>query len=140
MRRYIPCWDSIGIKKDRYLELLYFCRQYTEWKTEAGSLIGTHGMKLDGMPHGSGVSDPVVISAERRAVLLEKIDMVNRCAAAVDEGKWFTALIQNVCNGTAYSRIDPAYFPTSKRQAFFQARALFFSMLDKEKEKQDESL
>lgn len=137
MRHYIPCWETIGIKKDRYLELLHFCRQYPEWKAEASSLVGTHGLKMDGMPHGSTVGDPVANSAERRAGLLSKIDTVDRCARGVGGGEWYTALIQNVCMGRSYSRIDATLFPTSKRQAFFRARKDFFSMLNLEKDKDE---
>ena len=64
--RYIPCWKQIGIAKDRYLELLHFCRQYPEWQMEAASLIGIQGMKMDGQPRGTKKHDPVAAAAERR--------------------------------------------------------------------------
>lgn len=133
MRRYIPCWETIGIRKDRYLELLHYCRQYPEWRSEAASLIGGHGQKLDAMPHGSGVGDPVASSAERRAGLLEKIALVERCARSVQDGAWYSALIQNVCMARPYSVIDPTLFPTSTRSAFFRARREFFLALHTEK-------
>ena len=135
--RYTPCWKQIGISQDRYTELLHFCRQYPEWKTEAASLVGTHGLKLDGMPHGSSVGDPVANAAERRAGLLTKISIVDRCARTVGSGEWYAALIQNVCMGRSYSRIDATLFPTSKRQAFFLARKEFFLMLNLEKDKEE---
>lgn len=140
MRRYIPCWESIGIKKDRYLELLHFCRQYPEWKSEAASLIGIRGKALDGMPHGAGVGDPVASAAERREKLMKKVDMVELCAMQVEEGAWFAALIQNVCMGRGYDVLDPTLMPTSKRQAFFHARKEFFSLLDVMKQKSEEEL
>ena len=56
--RYLPCWKNIGISASRYRELLHFCRQYPEWKTEANSLLGIRAIKADGLPHGSGTSDP----------------------------------------------------------------------------------
>lgn len=135
MRRYIPTWDVIGIKKDRYLELLHFARQYPEWRTEAASLIGTHGVKLDGMPHGTGVGDPVASVAERRAGLLEKIGIVDRCARSVKDGEWYAALIQNVCMGKPFSAIDQTIIPTANRTAFFKARKEFFLALHLEKDK-----
>ena len=137
MRRYIPSWEAIGIKKDRYLELLHFARQYPEWRTEAASLIGTHGVKLDGMPHGSGVVDPVASVAERRAGLLEKIDTVERCARRVKGGEWYAALIQNVCMGRPFEAIDQTIIPTASRNAFFKARKEFFLALHEERDKQD---
>lgn len=137
MRRYIPAWDSIGIKKDRYLELLHFCRQYPEWKTEAASLVGTHGQKVDSMPHGSSVGDPVANAAERRAGLLAKIELVDQCARGVGGGVWYAALIQNVCMARPYSLIDPTLFPTSTRAAFFQSRKEFFILLNARKTDKD---
>ena len=32
--RYTPCWKQIGITPERYLELVYFCRQYPEWLSD----------------------------------------------------------------------------------------------------------
>ena len=131
MRRYVPSW----LKKDRYLELLHFCRQYPDWKTEADTLIGTHGQKLDGMPHGTFVGDPVANTAERRAGLLAKVDLIDRCARAIDGGVWYTVLIQNVCIGIPYTLIDQTLVPTSNKNAFYNSRKSFFLLLDAEKEK-----
>lgn len=130
MRHYIPHWDSIGISKERYLELMHFCRQYPDWKTEAESLIGPSGVKLDGMPHGSFSGDPVAAAAERRAGLLARVQLVDDCAAAVGGGRWYTALIQNVCMGRAYAALDAAILPTSDRNSFFKAKRAFFVRLD----------
>lgn len=133
--RYIPCWRQIGISKDRYIELLHFCRQYPEWIREAGSLLGIRGMKLDGQPHGSGKSDPVALAAERREKLMEKIGIVDSCARAVANGEWYAALIQNICMGQPYSQIDVTLMPTSNRQGYFQRRREFFDLLNKRTER-----
>ena len=130
MRHYIPHWESIGIKKERYLELLHFCRQYPDWKVEAASLTGPQGVKLDGMPHGSNVGDPVASAAERRHSLISRIQLVDDCAAAVGGGRWYTALIQNVCMGRPYAMLDSGLLPTSDRNSFFVARKAFFVRLD----------
>ena len=129
--RYVPCWKIIGISKDRYRELLYYCRQYPEWKVEANSLLGIKAIKMDGLPHGSGKSDPVASAAERREKLLAKIAVVDECASGVGGGAWYDALIQNVCLGRAYEKIDAAIMPTSFRNAFYEIRRQFFEKLDK---------
>ncbi len=133
--RYTPCWKQIGISKDRYIELLHFCRQYPEWKIEANSLLGIRGMKMDGQPHGSRKSDPVAIAAERREKLLSKIAVVDECAKAIGNGEWYTAIIQNVCIGRPYTQIDQALMPTALRNAFFTRRREFFDLLNKRTEK-----
>ena len=132
--RYVPCWKQIGISKDRYIELLHFCRQYPEWKIEANSLLGIRAIKMDGQPHGSGKSDPVAMAAEKREKLIEKIQIVDECAKRIRIGEWYAAIIQNVCMGRAYAQLDATIMPTSFRQAFFAARREFFDLLDKRKD------
>ena len=131
--RYTPCWKQIGISLDRYRELLHFCRQYPEWKTEANSLLGIRAIRLDGMPHGTGKSDPVAAAAEKREKLIEKISVVDNCARAVDGGEWYASIIQNVCIGKAYEQMDRALMPTSDSNAFFKRRREFFDILNKRK-------
>ena len=115
--RYTPCWKQIGIAKDRYLELLHFCRQYPEWKLEASSLIGIRAMRADGQPR------------------TEKIAIVEECARAIDGGAWFAAIIQNVCMAKPYTTIDRTLMPTSDKNAYFKRRREFFELLDRKTEK-----
>ena len=129
--RYLPCWQQIGISKDRYQELLHYCRQYPEWKTEANSLLGIKAVKMDGQPHGRGKSDPVAMAAERRDRLLNKIQLVDDCAREIGGGEWYAAIIQNVCIGRPYEQMDRALMPTSEKNAFFKIRRMFFDLLNK---------
>ena len=129
--RYLPCWQQIGISKDRYQELLHYCRQYPEWKTEANSLLGIKAIKMDGQPHGNGKSDPVAMAAERRDRLLTKIKLVDDCAREIGGGDWYAAIIQNVCIGRPYEQMDRALKPTSEKHAFFKIRRMFFDLLNK---------
>lgn len=131
--RYLPCWKQIGISPSRYSELLHFCRQYPEWKTEANSLLGIRALKSDGLPHGNGKGDPVAAAAEKRERLIEKIAIVDECAKAIDGGDWYASIIQNVCIGRPYEQMDRALMPTSNKNAYFKKRAEFFDLLDKKK-------
>ena len=128
--RYVPCWKQIGISKDRYIELLHFCRQYPEWQMEAASMLGIRPMKADGQPRGTKKNDPVAAAAERREMLMRKIGIVDTCAREIGSGEWYTAIIQNVCMGRPYSQIDAALMPTSFRNKFFARRREFFKLLD----------
>ena len=132
--RYLPCWKQIGISQDRYRELLHFCRQYPEWKTEANSLVGIRAIKADGQPHGNGKSGPVAVAAEKREKLIEKITIVDECAKAIDGGVWYASIIQNVCIGRPYEQMDRALMPTSDKNAYFKKRREFFELLDKKKQ------
>lgn len=133
--RYVPCWKQIGIAKDRYLELLHFCRQYPEWKMEAESMLGLRAMKQDGMPKGTRKNDPVAAAAERREQLMRKIGIIDSCAKAIGNGEWYTAIIQNVCMGRPYTKIDVALMPTSHKGEYFLRRREFFELLHRKTEK-----
>ena len=129
-RNYIPSWDRIGISKDRYVELLRFCRQYRQWELEAESMLGVRGKALDGMPHGNGLGDPVAAAAGRRERLLRKMQLVEDCAMRVGGGKWFIALIHNVCDKMSYYEINPDMMPSLHKQDFYKARKEFFILLN----------
>lgn len=131
MRTYNPDYTDFGISRDRYRELLAFCRQYQEWQAEARSLLGVSAQSYEQMPHGNEVGDPVYKVMLKREKLLAKIGVVEEVADEVDGGRWRAALIQNVCMGRALKFIDPAILPTSRRNNFFQQRRAFFILLDK---------
>lgn len=126
----MPHYQRYGLSAQRYNELRAFCLQYPLWKAEAESLLGVGGQKLNGMPHGSGVGDPVARAAERREKLIEKISLVESVARSVDDGRWYTALIQNCCLGRGLLMIDPAILPTSNRNAYYVARRTFYLALN----------
>ena len=134
MRTYVPgTWE---ISKDRYIELRAFCRQYPQWRVEANSMLGVSGASMDDTPHGTDPGDPTFRAVERREKLMEKIELVERCAVAIDRGAWFQALLLNVTIGTSWEKIrdlHPEMLKNNQRSAFFRARRMFFNLLDKEK-------
>ena len=131
--RYVPCWKQIGITKERYQELVYFCRQYPTWKSEANALLGPRVITNSGMPHGNRKGDPVAAAAERREKVLAKMVLVEECAKGISDG-WYEAMMQHVCSQKAYGCIDPALLPTSDSNTFYKQRRLFFELLDMKKE------
>lgn len=134
MRIYVPgTWE---ISKERYIELRAFCRQYPNWQTEASTMLGVTGAGLDDMPHGTDPGDPTARTVERREKLMDKMRLVERCAAAIDGGRWYKAIMLNVCNGTPWEIIrdlNPETLKSNHRNHFFKARRMFFNLLDKEK-------
>lgn len=137
MRNY-PCWKQIGITRDRYFELLHFCRQYQDWKFKAESLIGIRAIKAGGGQRGKSIGDPVAKAAEERERLMAKITMVEDCARKVGGGVWYAGIMQNVCYGKAYTYIDKTLLPTSNKNAFFKSRRDFFILLDEMKSRIEE--
>lgn len=134
-RAWVPDWTEYGISRERYRELLAFCRQYPEWKSEAASLIGIGAQNYEERISGGDVPSQVVRQAERRELLVDNITLVERVARLVDDGRWFTAIIQNVCMAKPLSCLDPAILPTSRRNDYFHARRAFFVALDADKQR-----
>ena len=149
MREYRINMSQWGISRWAYEELKAFCRQYPEKKAEANALLGIRsschvveytvgtGDKRQTlgtvMPRGNATSNQVEDVIMKRLRLLEDCDLIDRVAGEVGEGEWKDALILNCCHGKGYEYIDPAILPTSKRNAFFQARREFFYRLNNER-------
>ena len=129
-RTWVPDWTEYGISRERYRELLAFCHQYPEWKSEAASLIGIGAQNYEERISGGDVPSQVVRQAERRELLVDNINLVERVAGLVEHGAWYAALIQNVCMRKPHACIDPAIMPTSRRNEFYRARRTFFVLLN----------
>ena len=130
MRRYIPDYSDAGISRERYYELLHFCRQYPEWKKSAASLLGTSAQRYSTEAHAAGtVSDPTERAAVKRETYLRRIQIVDM--AAINAGdKWCDTLIRNICYGVPLAAIDPIMMPTSNRNAYFAMKKKCFVLLD----------
>ena len=149
MREYRINMSMWGISRWAYEELKAYCRQYPEKKAQADALLGVKSSdhvveyvvgdgdrkKVYGtvLPRGNGGSNPVEDTVMKRLRLLEDCDLIDRVAADTDGGNWAEALILNCCYGKGYELIDPAILPTSRRNAFFQARREFFWRLNCER-------
>ena len=133
MRNYRPDYVLCGISKYRYDELKAFCRQYGDKKTEAEALLSIGSPKMSGMPHASGTGDPVLRAVEKRERLLADCELIERCAKAIEGGKFYTSIIQNVCTGKAYKFLFDV-LPTNNRTSFYTARRNFYVLLNHELE------
>lgn len=118
-----------SISRYAYAELRAFCRQYGEKKSRAAALAGVSSPALTGMPHATGISDPVSRAVERRERLLRDCNMIEQAAAIPSDGAWYHALILNCCHGIGYLYMDPTILPTANRNAFFRARREFYWLL-----------
>ena len=73
-------------------------------------------------------------AAEKREKLLGKMALVEECARAISEGRWYEAMMQHVCYHKAYNMIDPTLLPTSDTNTFYRQRRLFFELLNTRKD------
>lgn len=130
MRLYIPDYSDVGISRDRYRELLYFCRQYPEWIRQCAEKLGVSAQQYKQQPHGAGtVSDPTLRQVIAREIYWRKVGMVD---AAADKAapEWKNVLITNVCYAVALSCIDTGVMPTTHIHDYFVAKKRFFIALD----------
>ena len=70
------------IPRQRYLTVIHYCLQYSEWQEEYADLASgsVSGINYNGMPHGSGSGNPTEVKAIRMAELSKKIATVEETA------------------------------------------------------------
>ena len=142
MRNYRLQLGDMGISRWAYEELKAFCRQYPEKKAKASALLGVQGgskvqTARDDRGHEVGVvmpssgktSSPTESAAEKRAVLLADVEMIDKIASEVGGGIWHRALILNCCYGLSHECIGQTILPTANRNAYFAARREFYFRL-----------
>lgn len=112
----------------RYNELKAFCRQYPDKKREYDGIPSPHSSALNGMPHLSGIADPVLAMVSQRMKLGEELELIEGCAMDVRNGDFYHALIANICYDKPYDCILELV-PTINRNAYFAARSEFFELL-----------
>jgi len=122
-------WDlsleRYDISKNRYRELLNFCRQYPEWLEElSANEDALQSVNLSGMPPSGAISDSTGSLATRRAELSWKCEMVEQ-SAIMANADIYQEIIKNV-TGTQMET-------SKKTQEFRDSRRYFFWLLDKKR-------
>lgn len=115
--------------KSRLEELVRICWQYGEMKAELDALA-TVAPELDGMPRGTGTSDPVHAAAVRREKLAEKVMAIERCAR-VAGGDCYDALLLGVTTrGSSYNWLRMSGRVYCGKDQYYNMRARFFYLLN----------
>lgn len=110
------------LKQERYKELLYFCRQYKDWKAELESEDALQSPNLSGMPRSGKISDTTGNLAVTRTLLKDKCQLIEDSAREANpEMQW--RIIASV--------IEPLKEKPSRELA--AARRIFFWNLDKKR-------
>ena len=111
------------LTKERYRELLYFCRQYKDWRSELASTEDAlQSPNLSGMPRSGKISDTTGNLAVTRASLSHKCKMIDDSAKEASE-ELAEAIIKSVT--------EPLKEKPSRELA--AARRIFFYNLDKKR-------
>lgn len=130
MRRYVPDYSDVGISRDRYRELLYYCRQYPEMVATANDKLYLSAQQYKQTRHADGVvSDPTLRAVISREAIKARMKVIED-AAMEAAPEWYSVLITNVCYAQPLSSINPAILPTSHLHDYYPVKKRFFVCLD----------
>lgn len=123
-RRRILRLSKYYIDKDRYNELLYFCKQYQSRQEEIKHLRGLKSVSMDGMPKGNTTGNPTESSAMKINKLEEENTLIEQAAAEADRsiGQY---IVKNVTIGIKFEYMNAP----CGREYFYKKRRQFFKIL-----------
>ncbi len=120
------------ISKHRFYELKYFCRQYSEWKTSAETILD-HSSEMVFDPvkvRSSDLSDPVFKMVEKREEYLDRMFMIEKAAKAASPDLW-KYLMKGVTDGISYEHLLARYEIPCCKDTYYEAFRRFFWALSK---------
>lgn len=128
MREYVP--KEWRVAKERWLEMIYFSRQYNKRKVEIDNIRFEYraAMNGSGTVSSSATASPVEQKADRIAALRSKNDMIEMCCriATKDEPGMYHYLFVYVTNKVGYAQLG---CPCGKNK-FSQYRKYYFYLLN----------
>ncbi len=116
--------EKNGISHDRYMELVYFCKQYKEKKEKLESMALIQGMKYSSMPKTNNVESSAERMAIKRVELKRDIEAIEKTAEEVAPAIK-DSLLLNVTQGITYTYFN---LPCGKNY-FYRCRRNFFNKL-----------
>lgn len=120
------------LSRHRYYELKHFCLQYPEWCKLYNAISGLSSYPRDfGLNEKQhGHSDPTAKAAEKKAELIDKIEMINNVALCVAPDIRI-ALIKGVTEKLNYEQLRMKYHIWCSRDRYYKYYRQFFWVLDK---------
>lgn len=124
------------ISKERYYELVHFCRQYPEWKEQLKALDGFRNIRSGIQPRQPVSSDLTAKFAIARESYTRKMDMIRRALDRAENDptmkEW---LFRGVTVGLTFDKLQAqnGVCPVS-RDAYYASYRRFFWCLDKERD------
>ena len=120
------------IPKERYYELLHFCRQYPTWKAAAERFDSLSKKPADILSKGTGIGDPTVRCVLARDYYLTKIQMVDT-SAVESAGNLNEILKEGVIFGRCYEVLQARHpeLLVSRDEYYIMYRKFFSVLSDK---------
>lgn len=122
--------DQYGISKNRQRELVWFCKQYPEWKKDLHHFTTLKGHEITDMPKATKKDiSPTEELAFKKMKLQSKCELIENTAkeASID---LYPYIIMSVCKEVNFAQLQKNGIPCSQN-SFYELRRYFFVLLDK---------
>lgn len=117
------------LPKYEYRTAVAFCFQYPELQRKLRNIDGFHNIVNDGMPHGTGTSDPTAYDAIKRAEIKAKIDIIEETVMETVGVVLYKWMILAVTDETmTYNRLRMAGIPLSKNLFSRMRRNIYYNV------------
>lgn len=133
MRPEVSKKNKYWISKHRQYELKYFCLQYPEWKKKYAASGGLCTSKMVEPRLRTQTSSATEMEAINKAILSDKIGLVEETAKTVD-GLLSDYILKGVTEGLSYSKLKIKYDIPCNKDTYYERYRRFFWMLDKIKD------
>ena len=125
-------WDDLTLKRNilfqkiatENLSISVYNTKQKKDKLQSMSFISA--VNIDGMPHGTNISNPTAMQGEVIAQLKHDIEIIERTAMETD-AEFYEYILENVTKGISWEYLD---VPLSRR-SFYYLRRKYFYLLSK---------
>ena len=118
------------LNKNRYKELLYFCRQYPDWVKLVNSIPEVKSPVYVDLRFKTTIYvNPTFETVAKKEALSKKIELVEQAALATD-GDLYSYILKGVTEGWSYDQLTLIEIPCS-RSTYYDRYRKFFFILDK---------
>lgn len=119
--------NKFYLPKHEYWMTVHFCMNYGEYKRKLAELDGQKGVVYDGMPHGTDVTDPTAVIAEKRQKIQGKIDIIENAIKDVDPNLYEWLLLGITGDGYSYRYLhDHLGMPCGKDYYIKKYREVYY--------------
>ena len=132
MRRHPKALEEAGISQERYLELMWICRQYPGYvrrirRVRAG-IVDRPGRKSGAWKRPDPTGNAAASIADACAWMDARVKLIDDCARRAAPEAVAEGIVESVTLGRAYDRLRHRV-PCGKNQ-FYDYRLGFFILLD----------
>lgn len=127
--------NKYWIEKHRYYELKHFCLQYPIWKNAYIALLDLKGSSLNStlLSKTNVIKDPTSKSAEARLFYSNRMNMIEKIAAATD-ATLSNYILKAVTEGISYDSLRTRFEIPCCKDTYYNLYRRFFWLLSIERQ------